>query len=74
MGCGAGYGTMGHLRWIGVQMATSPNYGWTEPDNTSYVKDGALAIRTLGNEIDATVYAQSLVIKDLIHPFLLMGA
>lgn len=55
-------------------MATSPHYGWTEPDNTSYVKDGALAMRTLGNEIDATVYAQSLVIASLIHPFLLMGA
>jgi hypothetical protein len=55
-------------------MATSPNYAWTEPDNTSFVKDGALAMRTLGNQIDATVYAQSLVIASSIHPFLLMGA
>jgi len=55
-------------------MATSPNYGWSEPDNSSFVKDGALAMRTLGNEIDATVYAQSLVVAALIHPFLLMGA
>jgi hypothetical protein len=55
-------------------MATSPNYGWSEPDNTSFVKDGALAMRTLGNEFDATVYSQELVIESLIHPFLLMGA
>jgi hypothetical protein len=34
-------------------MATSPNYGFQEPDNTSLVKDGALAMRTLGNDIDA---------------------
>jgi hypothetical protein len=38
-------------------MATSPNYGWSEPDNSSLVKDGALAIRTLGNAIDTTVAA-----------------
>lgn len=40
-------------------MATSPNYGWTEPDDTSLVKDGASAMRTLGNAIDATVYANA---------------
>jgi hypothetical protein len=55
-------------------VATSPNYSWTEPDDTAYVKNGASAMRTLGNQIDATVYAQSLVIASLIHPFLLMGA
>jgi len=37
-------------------MATSPNYGWSEPDNTSLVKDGALAIRTLGNAIDTSLW------------------
>jgi ribosomal protein L27 len=37
-------------------MATSPNYGWSEPDNTSLVKDGALAMRTLGNAIDTSVW------------------
>lgn len=37
-------------------MATTTNYGWTTPDNTGYVKDGALAIRTLGNAIDSTLY------------------
>lgn len=36
-------------------MATSPIYGWSEPDNTSLVKDGAQAIRTLGNAIDTTM-------------------
>jgi hypothetical protein len=55
-------------------MATSPNYGWTEPDNTSYVKNGALDMRTLGNEIDATVYSIQLSVESLVHPFLLMGA
>jgi hypothetical protein len=55
-------------------MATSPNYAWTEPDNTAYVKDGALAMRTLGNAIDATVYSIDLKVKTIIHPFLLMGA
>ena len=38
-------------------MATSPNYGWSEPDNTSLVRNGAEAIRTLGNSIDTTVAA-----------------
>ena len=36
-------------------MATSPIYGWPEPDDTSFVKNGALAMRTLGNAIDATM-------------------
>ena len=36
-------------------MATSPIYGWPEPDDTSLVKNGALAMRTLGNAIDATM-------------------
>jgi hypothetical protein len=36
-------------------MATSPNYSWPEPDNTDLVKNGALAIRTLGNAIDTTM-------------------
>jgi len=35
-------------------MATSTNFGWTMPDNTSLVKDGASAIRTLGNAIDTS--------------------
>jgi hypothetical protein len=35
-------------------MATTTNYGWTTPDNTDLVKDGAAAIRTLGSSIDTT--------------------
>jgi len=35
-------------------MATTTNYGWTTPDNTALVKDGASAIRTLGSSIDTT--------------------
>ena len=40
-------------------MATTTNYGWTTPDNTDLVKDGALAIRTLGSAIDSTVFTNS---------------
>jgi hypothetical protein len=36
-------------------MATTTNYGWTTPDNTDLVKNGALAIRTLGNAIDTSM-------------------
>ena len=36
-------------------MATTTNYGWTTPDNTGYVKDGALAIRTLGSAVDSSL-------------------
>jgi len=38
-------------------MATTTNYGWETPDNTDLVKDGALAIRTLGSSIDTTTKA-----------------
>jgi hypothetical protein len=37
-------------------MATTTNYGWDTPDDTDLVKDGALAIRTLGSSIDTTVF------------------
>jgi len=37
-------------------MATSTNYGWTEPDNTGLVKNGAQDMRTLGNAIDTSVW------------------
>jgi len=36
-------------------MATSPIYNWPEPDNTDLVKNGALAIRTMGDAIDTTM-------------------
>ena len=39
-------------------MATTTNYGWTTPDDTDYVKDGASAIRTLGSAIDSTLKTQ----------------
>jgi hypothetical protein len=38
-------------------MATTTNYGWTTPDDTDLVKDGAAAIRTLGSSIDTTFAA-----------------
>ncbi len=39
-------------------MATTTNYGWTTPDDTALVKDGAAAIRTLGSSIDTTLKTQ----------------
>jgi len=55
-------------------MATSPNYGWPEPNDTDFVKNGADAMRTLGDAIDSTTN-QIENFKGLIpHPFLLMGA
>lgn len=32
---------------------TTPNFGWSVPTSTDYVKDGATAIETLGDAIDA---------------------
>jgi hypothetical protein len=40
-------------------MATTTNYGWTTPDDTALVKDGAAAIRTLGSSIDSTVFSNA---------------
>ena len=37
-------------------MATTTNYSWTTPDDTSLVKDGASAIRSLGSAIDSQVF------------------
>lgn len=36
-------------------MATTTNYGWTTPDDTALVKDGASAIRALGTAIDTSM-------------------
>ncbi len=33
---------------------TTPNFGWTVPTSTDLVKDGATAIETLGDGIDAS--------------------
>jgi hypothetical protein len=35
---------------------TTPNYGWDVPTSTDYVKDGASAIETLGDDIDASMF------------------
>jgi hypothetical protein len=36
-------------------MPTTPNFGWNIPADTDYVTNGALSIRTLGNDADYTV-------------------
>ena len=36
-------------------MPTTSNFGWSTPADTDLVKDGALAIRTLGNGIDTSM-------------------
>ena len=36
-------------------MATTINFGWETPDDTDLVKDGAAAIRTLGQAIDTSM-------------------
>jgi len=36
-------------------MANTTNFNWATPDDTDLVKDGALAIRTLGSAIDASL-------------------
>jgi hypothetical protein len=35
---------------------TTPNYGWTVPTSTDLVKDGAVAIETLGDSVDASLF------------------
>lgn len=35
---------------------TTPNYGWDVPTSSDYVKLGAVAIETLGDDIDATLW------------------
>jgi hypothetical protein len=35
-------------------MATTTNFGWETPDDTDFVKDGAAAMRTLGNSVDTS--------------------
>lgn len=37
-------------------MATTTNYGWDTPDDTDLVKDGALAMRDLGQDIDSSLF------------------
>ena len=49
-------------------MATTTNYGWTTPDDTALVKDGAAAIRTLGTAIDTTTFnnASAAIAKTIV--------
>jgi len=49
-------------------MATTTNYGWTTPDDTALVKDGAAAIRSLGTSIDTTVFnnASAAIAKTIV--------
>lgn len=49
-------------------MATTTNYSWVTPDDTSLVKDGASAIRTLGSSIDTTVFnnASAAIAKTIV--------
>jgi hypothetical protein len=34
---------------------TTPNFGWTVPTSSDLVKDGATAIETLGDSVDASI-------------------
>jgi len=45
-------------------MATTSNFGWTTPDDSSAVKDGASAIRSLGTAVDTTM--QTMVPKTIV--------
>lgn len=38
-----------------LMATTTPNFGWSVPTSTDYVKDGAVAIETLGDAIDASL-------------------
>ena len=44
-------------------MASSTNMGWTLPDDTDLVTNGALAMRTLGNSIDTNL--STLTLRDV---------
>ena len=46
-------------------MAETPNYGWRTPNNDSKVRAGALDIRLLGQDADATVYAVAGTVASL---------
>lgn len=48
-------------------MATSTNFGWAEPDNSSLVKNGASDIRTLGNAIDVSLWNASKTINPVLN-------
>jgi len=39
---------------------TTPNYGWTVPTSSDLVKNGATAIETLGDSVDASLWSSGL--------------
>ena len=53
-------------------MALTPNNGWDLPDDSDPFKDGALAIRTLGNAIDTSV-GEGLLAWETYAPTLSSG-
>jgi hypothetical protein len=55
-------------------MALSPNYSFPEPDDSSFVKNGADAMRDLGDAIDAALFQIENSKGRIVHAFLLMGA
>jgi hypothetical protein len=55
-------------------MATNSIYGWTQPDDADYLKEGAEAIRIVTNSIATTLDKIENFKGGIQHPFLLMGA
>lgn len=55
-------------------MALSPFYSFPEPDDSDFVKDGASAMRDLGDAIDTALNKIENFKGEISHPFLLMGA
>jgi hypothetical protein len=45
-------------------MATTTNFGWTTPDDSALVQQGAAAIRSLGTAVDTTM--QTMVPKSIV--------
>jgi hypothetical protein len=46
---------------------TTPNFGWSVPTSTDLVKDGATAIETLGDSVDASL--QSLLLMTIMGAY-----
>jgi hypothetical protein len=55
-------------------MALSPNYSFPEPNDSDFVKNGADAMRDLGDAVDAAMYQIENNKGRIVHAFLLMGA
>lgn len=48
-------------------MGTTTNYGWTTPDDTDAVADGALAIRTLAQAIDSELAPTGIAAGSMLY-------